>query len=425
MFSDVLDDFDKPKQPATGKQPAKSKAANSDEDDLLEQFEAEMMAKLMGGAAGNNNSSNNNKSNDKGLEADMMAKLLAGLAGNDDNDNGSEADMMKKLIAGLAGNNDNDNGNDNKNTDDDKPSLVPHLTTRPPGPGPKKEIDDLEKYFDQSGIDPLDFMKALINETTEEGPSKANQPTPAATAAVQELLENDRAKQGTFQDTVQQTLERMRESGEKATAAATEDGDNTNDLFEQVLKAIDVNPGAGGDMDINKMFMSMMEQLSNKEMLYEPMKELHTKFGPWLQENRDKVAADELERYETQARLVGEIVSKFDEPDFSDDKPECRSYIWDRMQAVRLFSFLFYLQEILKLTIDADASSRKPAGRPHCKPATRRALRWRRRGTQRPYAGGMSATVVFEIESKFYIFIDRLAGINMRRIICFACFAIV
>ncbi|KKA17687.1 hypothetical protein T310_8369, partial [Rasamsonia emersonii CBS 393.64] len=120
-----------------------------------------------------------------------------------------------------------------------------------------------------------------------------------------------------------------------------------------LLKAVEAGAAAGGeDMDLNKMFMGMMEQLSNKEMLYEPMKELHSKFGPWLEENRTKVSAEDLARYETQARVVREIVAKFEEEGYSDDKPECRAYIWDRMQEVdRAFIFL---TNVLVLTTVAD-----------------------------------------------------------------------
>lgn len=237
-----------------------------------------------------------------------------------------EADMMAKLMAA---------GGDTGNT----------AAAAEPSTGfSSKQVDELEKQFDNVGINPEDFFKELLAEAMQK-PSPSSSKDKDASSSAKTTTDDSTAtdeKGGSFQDTIQRTLERMQESGDKATAATNEGGDG--DLLEQLLKAMDGAGGAGGEnMDINQMFMGMMEQLSNKEMLYEPMKELHTKFGPWLQENRDKVSADELERYETQARLVGEIVSKFDEPDFSDDKPECRSYIWERMQAVSSIFFFFFL----------------------------------------------------------------------------------
>ncbi|OAX78875.1 hypothetical protein ACJ72_06811 [Emergomyces africanus] len=146
-----------------------------------------------------------------------------------------------------------------------------------------------------------------------------------------------------FQDTIRKTMERMQASGEKATAAATEDGGD--DMLMQLLKAMEAGAGAGAgaggsgsgaeDENLDKIFMNIMEQLSNKEMLYEPMKELHIKFGPWLEENRGKVPKEDLERYELQSALVAEIVGKFDEEGYSDDKPADRAFIWEKMQKMQ------------------------------------------------------------------------------------------
>ncbi|KAL1964093.1 hypothetical protein VTN77DRAFT_7511 [Rasamsonia byssochlamydoides] len=193
-----------------------------------------------------------------------------------------------------------------------------------------KEIDELSKQLQESGIEPEKFLKSLIAESIASGGSKNDSSSSSAGAGA-----NQTTARESFQDTIRRTMERMQESGERAAAAAAED-DVPEDLLAQLLKAIEAGAAAGGDdMDLNKMFMGMMEQLSNKEMLYEPMKELHTKFGPWLEENRTKVSAEDLARYETQARVVGEIVAKFEEEGYSDDKPECRAYIWDRMQEMQ------------------------------------------------------------------------------------------
>jgi peroxin-19 len=112
------------------------------------------------------------------------------------------------------------------------------------------------------------------------------------------------------------------------------------------------------------MFMGMMEQLSNKEMLYEPMKELDVKFGPWIEKNKNsgKVSAEDMERFETQARVVKQIVEKFEEKSFSDDDPKCREYVWERMQEVSCSTFGSRdLLSIFMLTMSSDASGWEPA----------------------------------------------------------------
>jgi peroxin-19 len=82
------------------------------------------------------------------------------------------------------------------------------------------------------------------------------------------------------------------------------------------------------------MLMGMMDQLTNKEILYEPMKELNDKFPEWMVNNRAKTPAEELKRYEEQQQLVKEIVLKFEEPSYADSNTADREYIVDRMQKV-------------------------------------------------------------------------------------------
>jgi peroxin-19 len=197
------------------------------------------------------------------------------------------------------------------------------------------EIEELSKMLKDSGIEPEKFLGALLAESMKPGDAEPKEE--AGSSSV-----DTAGERGSFQDTIRQTMNRMQESGDRATAAATTESDIPADLLAQLIQAMEAGTSAEGeDADINKLFAGMMEQLSNKEMLYEPMKELHTKFGPWLEENRTKVSAKDRARYETHAQLVGEIVAKFDEEGYSDDKPEDRSYIWDRMQAVSNFFFFF------------------------------------------------------------------------------------
>ena len=135
-----------------------------------------------------------------------------------------------------------------------------------------------------------------------------------------------------FQQTIRRTMERIQASGEKAeTAVVDEDPD---DILSQMLKEMQ-NGGlddATNEEGFSKMLMNMMEQLTNKEILYEPMKELHDKFPSWMREHGSSVGEDDLIRYREQKRLVGEIVGKFDEKGYSDSRPADREFIVERMQ---------------------------------------------------------------------------------------------
>ncbi|KAH8671189.1 Pex19 protein family-domain-containing protein [Xylariales sp. PMI_506] len=140
----------------------------------------------------------------------------------------------------------------------------------------------------------------------------------------------------TFQDTIRRTMARMQASGEQATAAAAAEGSD-DDFMAEMMKAMKDMPGGVGDSeeDFTKMLMGMMEQLTNKEILYEPMRELNEKFPGWLENKGSSIPEEERKRYEEQARLVKEMVTKFEEPTFRDDNPTDREYIVDRMQKMQ------------------------------------------------------------------------------------------
>jgi peroxin-19 len=216
--------------------------------------------------------------------------------------------------------------------------------------------DAFAKQLEDSGIPPGDFLKQLLADVmAEEGGSGAgmdaaaalsgatSSPAPAATASSTPGVNSDQPAES-FNEAIQRTMERMQDSGNRATEAASADDGLSEDMLAQLLKAVEAGASGGGEDggDLTKMFMGMMEQLSNKEMLYEPMKELDGKFGPWIEKNKTegKVPAADMERYETQARIVKQIVTKFEETGYSDEDPKCREYVWERMQEVSLALFL-------------------------------------------------------------------------------------
>lgn len=143
------------------------------------------------------------------------------------------------------------------------------------------------------------------------------------------------AGEASFQETIRRTMERMQTSGEQATAAAAAEG--SDDFMAELLRQMQAGGGdlgEGGEEEFSKMLLGMMEQLTNKDILYEPMKELNDKFPEWMRENRDKIAEEDRKRYEVQEELVAEIVAKFEEASYSDSNAEHREYIVDRMQKV-------------------------------------------------------------------------------------------
>lgn len=214
--------------------------------------------------------------------------------------------------------------------------------------------DAFAKQLEDSGVPPGDFLKQLLAEVmAEEGgdkdkssgaagagkgasgssadakANKANAQAAAAAAAAEKSPES-------FNETIQRTMNRMHESGEKATAAASEDDDVPDEVLLQLLKALE-STASGNEDDIQKMFMGFMEKVSSKDILYEPLKELEGKFEPWIAEKKGKgeLADEDVKRYQMQTQIVKDVVAKFEEPGYSDEDPKCREWVWERMQEVR------------------------------------------------------------------------------------------
>ncbi|KAK5171066.1 Peroxisome chaperone and import receptor [Saxophila tyrrhenica] len=145
-----------------------------------------------------------------------------------------------------------------------------------------------------------------------------------------------------FQDTIRRTMERMQASDSTAkTATASggaEGGSDEEKMLMDLMKSLGTGEGGGaegGEEDFNSMLMSMMAQLTNKEILYEPMKELDTKFPAWMREHEGKEAESEMKRYREQQRLVGEIVGRFEKEGYSDGDEGDREFIVERMQKMQ------------------------------------------------------------------------------------------
>ncbi|KAF3201445.1 Peroxisome chaperone and import receptor [Orbilia oligospora] len=212
--------------------------------------------------------------------------------------------------------------------------------------------DDFAKQLQQGMADLLKEMEespefqaqfdSLVQELDKSAGSAPNPPgngneamsTPGTSERQPQI--DDEVAQGasSFHDTIAKTMERMKESGAEID---TEMADSQSDDFlAEMLRQMQMATGRGGsDEDFSKMLMGMMEQLTNKEILYEPMKELDEKFPSWLVENEGKHSGEEMDNFREQARLVREIVMKFEQPSFSDSSEIDREYIVERMQKMQ------------------------------------------------------------------------------------------
>ncbi|KAK0260852.1 Peroxisome chaperone and import receptor [Friedmanniomyces endolithicus] len=150
-----------------------------------------------------------------------------------------------------------------------------------------------------------------------------------------------------FNDTIRKTMARMQNSDSTASAEATAPAgpQSEEDMLAQMLRELQASSsgaggegGAEGEGDFNSLLMSMMTQLTNKEILYEPMKELHDKFPAWMAKQeggKGEVGKEDMARYVEQQRLVGEIVARFETKGYRDENEGDREYIVERMQKMQ------------------------------------------------------------------------------------------
>jgi len=186
-----------------------------------------------------------------------------------------------------------------------------------------------------------DLSLAAAAEGAEADDAVPTQPDITKTMPTAKDTDNQskkaKSEEDSFQETIRKTMERMQASGDTASAAAA--SSNEDDMLAQMLKEMEKGnfpgmEGQGGEEDFNKMLMGMMEQLTHKEILYEPMKELHDKYPAWLESNKDTIKPQDLSRYKEQQTLVNEIVGRFERKGYSDDNQQDRDYIVERMQKV-------------------------------------------------------------------------------------------
>ena len=200
----------------------------------------------------------------------------------------------------------------------------------------KQQFETLVKEMGEAGTSaglPADLAGAQPT-TGAAGPSSAS----AAAGGADE----------SFQETIRKTMERMQASDTQTTAAATSDAVPSDDMLAELLKQMQAGGdggGAGGagagEEDFSAILLGMMEQLTNREILYEPMRELHAKYPAWLAAHADTAPAADLVRYREQQALVAEIVGRFQAPAYSDDNAHDREFIVERMQKVCGFPFSF------------------------------------------------------------------------------------
>mmetsp|Transcript_9356 Transcript_9356/g.22524 ORF Transcript_9356/g.22524 Transcript_9356/m.22524 type:complete len:295 (+) Transcript_9356:123-1007(+) len=86
--------------------------------------------------------------------------------------------------------------------------------------------------------------------------------------------------------------------------------ESVNDaMFAKVAEQIDSLQENG---DMQSLVDSLMEQLLSKEVLYQPMRDIASRYPEWLQANRDALSAEDLDKYERQHRKIQRVCELYE-----------------------------------------------------------------------------------------------------------------
>ncbi|KAK3673705.1 Peroxisome chaperone and import receptor [Recurvomyces mirabilis] len=212
-------------------------------------------------------------------------------------------------------------------------------------PEMQQQFEKMMKELIAAGAAPSDAEAgAHLKEAAKTVGSEASTSAGGTKSTTASSTKNKGAED--FNSTIRRTMERMQQSDTSASASAAADKNGTpedEDLLAQMMRELQSGEGSGMDgneADFNSMLMNMMTQLTNKEILYEPMKELHEKFPGWMEKHANEeggggVKAEDLKRYQEQQKLVGEIVGRFERSGYKDENEADREFIVERMQKMQ------------------------------------------------------------------------------------------
>lgn len=188
----------------------------------------------------------------------------------------------------------------------------------------------LSELDGNEGTEALDGLLSELSGAT--GGSAAFKAKSASKPAKPSGTSGD-GKPAEFQDTISQTMDRLRESKSELDEQATQNNDSEDAFLSKIMKELEGASGVEGGLD--GFLGEMLRELSSKEILYEPIKEMHDKYPQWLEKNKDKVSQEELARYKNQQRIIDEITARFESPQYNDSNEADKKYIADRMEEMQ------------------------------------------------------------------------------------------
>ena len=137
-------------------------------------------------------------------------------------------------------------------------------------------------------------LETLLNETLDEFPGQDKQD-----------LNEDFIKQ--FSQNIQESL-KTETIKETLSNIRSEKEENVDDILDNLNSLMD-------NVELDSLLANVMDQIVSKELLYEPLKDLASKYPDYLSKAKDTIPLEDYNRFEKQYKIVSEIIAIYDVED--------------------------------------------------------------------------------------------------------------
>ncbi|BAO41911.1 peroxisomal membrane protein import receptor PEX19 [Kluyveromyces marxianus] len=193
-------------------------------------------------------------------------------------------------------------------------------------------MEDLQKQFEQlmqdggEGADQemVKNFESLLNVLGDA--SKEKEQKSSNIKKVQDELKNSEGDG--FKSIISNTLDRLKESSTKVDETLEEEkkSQNSDDILSQLLDQLVANGDSldgSGEEGMDNAILKMLSQMSSKEVLYQPMKQMQVEFTEWLKVNEvnpDPEHSDKIDDYRKQYLLINKIIGIYESSDYTNEK---------------------------------------------------------------------------------------------------------